>query len=167
VEEGEGSKWKRVKTVSARALREWVEESEESNWKKAKRVSGSEEEEFSDRLTKVCNDKHNKSLSSPNRPIIRRIRCTDYVARMWKMGNAYIWLRKLTELKIQQTKQTLWPESASELYLPSDRCLSAKLVRTFAERECHVVSVTDPYVRILGFLDRSRYFSFLVAPQLY
>jgi hypothetical protein len=24
---------------------------------------------------------------------------------------------------------------------------------------CHVVSVTDPYVRILGFLDRSRYFS--------
>jgi hypothetical protein len=25
--------------------------------------------------------------------------------------------------------------------------------------ECHVVSVTDPYGRILGFLDRSRYFS--------
>jgi hypothetical protein len=24
---------------------------------------------------------------------------------------------------------------------------------------CHVVSVTDPYGRILGFLDRSRYFS--------
>jgi hypothetical protein len=29
----------------------------------------------------------------------------------------------------------------------------------FADRECHVVNVTDPYARILGFLDRSRYFS--------
>jgi hypothetical protein len=30
-----------------------------------------------------------------------------------------------------------------------------------------MVSVTDPYCRILGFLDRSRYFFFQVAPQLY
>jgi hypothetical protein len=29
----------------------------------------------------------------------------------------------------------------------------------FADRGYHVVSVTDPYGRILGFLDRSRYFS--------
>jgi hypothetical protein len=35
------------------------------------------------------------------------------------------------------------------------------------DRGCHVVSVTDPYGRILGFLDRSRYFFFQVAPQLY
>jgi hypothetical protein len=41
------------------------------------------------------------------------------------------------------------------------RCLSTnlKLVPTFADRGCHVVSVTDPYGRILWFLDRSRYFS--------
>jgi hypothetical protein len=57
-------------------------------------------------------------------------------------------------------KQTLWPESASELYRPSDHRLSAKLVSTFADRECHVVNTTDPYGRILDFLDRSRYFSF-------
>jgi hypothetical protein len=38
--------------------------------------------------------------------------------------------------------------------------LSAKLVPTFADRGCHVVSVTYHYGRILGFLDRSRYFSF-------
>jgi hypothetical protein len=56
-------------------------------------------------------------------------------------------------------KQTPWSESASELYRPSDRRLSAKLVSTFADRGCHVVSVTDPYGRILDFLDRSRYFS--------
>jgi hypothetical protein len=30
-----------------------------------------------------------------------------------------------------------------------------------------VVSVTNPYGRILGFLDRSRYYFFQVAPQLY
>jgi hypothetical protein len=56
---------------------------------------------------------------------------------------------------------------ASELYRPSDRHLPAKLVPSFADRGCHVVSVTDPYGRILNFLDRSRYFLFQVAPQLY
>jgi hypothetical protein len=45
--------------------------------------------------------------------------------------------------------------------------LSAKLVPTFADRWCHMVIVTDPYGRILGFLDRSRYFFFQVAPQLF
>jgi hypothetical protein len=55
--------------------------------------------------------------------------------------------------------QTPWPESTSEIYRPTDRRLSAKLVPTFADRGCHVVSVTDPYGFILGFLDRSRYFS--------
>jgi hypothetical protein len=43
----------------------------------------------------------------------------------------------------------------------------AKLVPTFANRGCHMVSVTDPSGRILGFLDQSRYFFFQVAPQLY
>jgi hypothetical protein len=60
-----------------------------------------------------------------------------------------------------------WPESTSELYRPSDRGLSAKLIPTFMDRECHVVSLTDPYGRILDFLDLSRYFFFQVAPHLY
>jgi hypothetical protein len=63
-------------------------------------------------------------------------------------------------LQNKQQKQTPWSESASELYRPSDRSLSAKIVPIFADRGCHVVSMTDPYGRILGFLDRSRYFSF-------
>jgi hypothetical protein len=58
------------------------------------------------------------------------------------------------------------PESASELYRPSGRRLSAKLVPTTAYRGCHVVSAKDPYGRIVAFIDRSRYF-FQVAPQLY
>jgi hypothetical protein len=41
----------------------------------------------------------------------------------------------------------------SEPYRPSDRRLSAKLVPTFADRGCRVVSATDPHGRILGFLD--------------
>jgi hypothetical protein len=40
-------------------------------------------------------------------------------------------------------------------------------VPTFANRGCRVNSVTDPYGHILGFLDRSRYCFFQVAPQLY
>jgi CBS-domain-containing membrane protein len=49
----------------------------------------------------------------------------------------------------------------------SDRRLSAKLLPTFTDRRCHVVYVMDTYGHILGFLDRSRYFFFQVAPQLY
>jgi hypothetical protein len=66
-----------------------------------------------------------------------------------------------------KTKQTPWPESASELYRPSDRRLSAKLLQTFADRRCHMASVTDPNGRIIGFQKRSRYFFFQIAPQLY
>jgi hypothetical protein len=60
-----------------------------------------------------------------------------------------------------------WPESASELHRPSDRRLSAKLAPNFADKLCNVVSVTDPHGYILGFVDRSRYFLFQVAPRLY
>jgi hypothetical protein len=45
--------------------------------------------------------------------------------------------------------------------------MSAKLVSTFADKGCHVVSATDPHGRILGFLGRSRYYFFQVAPELY
>jgi hypothetical protein len=54
-----------------------------------------------------------------------------------------------------------WPESESELYLSSDNRLSEKWVPNFEDKGCHVVSVKDPYGRILGFLDLSRYFGSL------
>jgi hypothetical protein len=68
--------------------------------------------------------------------------------------------------RIFSTKKTPWPDSATELcvYRPSNRRLSAKFVPTFADR---VVNVTDPYGRILAFLDRSCYLFFRLAPQLY
>jgi hypothetical protein len=64
-------------------------------------------------------------------------------------------------------EKTPWPETTIELNRPSYRSLSARLVPTLADIECHVVSVTDPYGSIFGFLDRSSYFFFQVAPQLY
>jgi hypothetical protein len=67
---------------------------------------------------------------------------------------------------LKENKQTSWPESVSELYQPVDHRLSAKLVPTSADRGCRVVSAADPNSRILGFLDRSRYFFFQVSPQL-
>jgi hypothetical protein len=48
--------------------------------------------------------------------------------------------------------KTRWPESASELYRPNDRRLSATLVPNLVDRWCHIVSVTDPFGRILCLL---------------
>jgi hypothetical protein len=62
-------------------------------------------------------------------------------------------------------KQAPWSEFASELYRSSDRRLLAKSVPTFADRGFHMIGATDPYGRILEFLDRSRYFFFPVAPS--
>jgi hypothetical protein len=46
--------------------------------------------------------------------------------------------------------------------MPTERpqLVGEVIANFFADRGCHVVIVTDPYGRILGFLDRSRYFSF-------
>jgi hypothetical protein len=74
--------------------------------------------------------------------------------------------RRINVASILKLK-TPWPESARQLYRLSDRRLSAKLAPNFTYRGFHVVSVTDPYDRIFGFLDRSRYIFFKVAPQLY
>jgi hypothetical protein len=68
-------------------------------------------------------------------------------------------------MDITGTNSVAW---VRERTIPTERpLLFAKLVPTFADRGCHVVSVTDPYGRNFGFLDRSRYFFFQVAPQLY
>jgi ribosomal protein S14 len=70
-------------------------------------------------------------------------------------------------IQTKRNKQTPRPESASELYRPSDRRLSAKLVTTFAYRGVlrgQRDGSPRPYSR---FLDRSRYCFFQVAPQLY
>jgi hypothetical protein len=47
----------------------------------------------------------------------------------------------------------------SEISLDEISASSTNLVPTFADGGCHVVSVTNPYSRILCFLDQSRYFS--------
>jgi hypothetical protein len=73
----------------------------------------------------------------------------------------------LCRLLVKKTKLNSVASVRSELYRPNDHRLSAKLLPTLAVRRCHVVSVTDLYGRILGFLHRSRYFFFQVAPQLY
>jgi hypothetical protein len=62
-------------------------------------------------------------------------------------------VRKSSEYKPVRTnnkqQRTPWSESASELYRQSDRCFSEKLMPTFADRECHVASMTflRPYSR--------------------
>jgi hypothetical protein len=52
--------------------------------------------------------------------------------------------------------------------IPTERpSLVGEVSTKFAYRGCQVVSVTNPYGSNLGFLDRSSYFLFQVAPQLY
>jgi hypothetical protein len=47
-----------------------------------------------------------------------------------------------------------------EWTIPTERPpLVGEVIANFADRGCHVVRVTDTYGRILGFLDRIRYFS--------
>jgi hypothetical protein len=45
--------------------------------------------------------------------------------------------------------------------------LDGDVSANFCDVRCDVVSVTDPYIRILEFLDRSRYFVLQEAPQLH
>jgi hypothetical protein len=75
--------------------------------------------------------------------------------------------KPLMEQQNSLTYTTTKQNNSGALVRQSDRRLSAKLVPTFADRGCRVVSATDPHGRIIGFLDRSRYFSIQVASQLY
>jgi hypothetical protein len=63
-------------------------------------------------------------------------------------------------------KKTPWSESASELYRLSNRRLSMKWLPIFADKGCHLVSVTDPYGRI-QFSRQEPLLFYQVAPQLY
>jgi hypothetical protein len=73
----------------------------------------------------------------------------------------------LLKLKKKTTKLHGLSPQANYTDRLSDRRLSAKLVRTLADRGCRVVSATVPPQSFnFGFLDRSRYFSIQEAPQL-
>jgi hypothetical protein len=73
----------------------------------------------------------------------------------------------IKETKNKQTNKLRGLSTKANYTDRANRRLSAKLVPTFVDRGCGVVSATDPPGRNLGFLDRSRYYLFPVAPQLY
>jgi hypothetical protein len=109
------------------------------------------------------------SLPSPSLIILNILVCQAVARQRYRnksLYNCHCYVTATQRNNIPK-KKTLWPEFESELYRPSDRPLSAKLVPTFAARWCHVVRVADPYGRILRFLDRSRYFFFQVAIHFY
>jgi hypothetical protein len=68
-------------------------------------------------------------------------------------------------IKQKQTNSVTW---FRERTIPTEQPpLVGEVGANFYDRGCHVVSVTDSCGRILGFLDRSHYFFFQVAPQLH
>jgi hypothetical protein len=66
----------------------------------------------------------------------------------------------------KQTNKLRGFSPQSELYRPSNRRLSAKLVATLADRGCRVVSATNPHGREFRFSRPEPLLSFQVAPQL-
>jgi hypothetical protein len=64
-------------------------------------------------------------------------------------------IETFTDFLAAKTKKKLHGLSPRANY--TDRVTA--VCQRFADRGCHVVSVTDLYDRILGFIDRSRYFS--------
>jgi hypothetical protein len=73
-------------------------------------------------------------------------------------------LKHKGQLTFYQTTEELRGLSPRANY--TDRTIGEVSANSFADRWCHVVSVTDPYGRIFGFVDRIRYCLFQVAPQL-
>jgi hypothetical protein len=63
-------------------------------------------------------------------PFILDVRFIKSISAITKYNRAF---RHCNIYKTKET-QTPWPEPASELYRLIDRCLSAKLVPTFADR---------------------------------
>jgi hypothetical protein len=64
---------------------------------------------------------------------------------MYELKTSFVENKQEWYILLYFIKKTPWSESANELYRPSDSRLSAKRLPTFADRGCHVVSVTDPY----------------------
>jgi hypothetical protein len=91
--------------------------------------------------------------------------CGQWVSRGQRDGSLWLYSRfPRPEVHILKTP---WRESSSEICRPSDRRLSEKLVPTFADRGCRVVSVTNSYGRILGFLGRKSIFSIIMIQYHY
>jgi hypothetical protein len=65
--------------------------------------------------------------------------------------------------------KNLWSvkKKTSVAFLHKQTIPTERPLPTFADRGCSVASATDPHGRIIGFLDRSRYYFFQVVPQLY
>jgi hypothetical protein len=73
------------------------------------------------------------------------------------ISQLYIFLYDKHHWTYKKKNSMVWVHQRT---IPTERLpLVGEVITKFADRGCYVVSVTDPYGRILGFLDRSRYFS--------
>jgi hypothetical protein len=86
---------------------------------------------------------------------------------MWFSPNSWYYM-PLVSKHFPLAQKKLRGLSPRANYTWSRDCgLSTKLVPTFTDRGRRMVSTTNPHGRILRFIDRSRCFSFQVAPQMY
>jgi hypothetical protein len=100
-----------------------------------------------------CKRQSNGAISDKHTPFV----CKSFFGRPHCELKEHVW-SKVCRFRACRTP---WSESANELYQSSDHRLSAKIVPVCPDRGCDVVSVSDPYGRILDFLDRRRSLSVL------
>jgi hypothetical protein len=111
--------------------------------------------QFSNRLSRLL---HLKATIHPSHSTLTSFIHNYYsylnICALYSRG---LYRRNLSYPVQTKNKKTPIPQSASELYRPIDRHLSEVCANLCG---CCVVSATDPYGRIIGFLDRNRYFFF-------
>jgi hypothetical protein len=98
--------------------------------------------------------------------LTRKVHRTSQISphRIFNFLNVYVYHKRAFEevvvtkmLIILKLNSMVW---VRERTIPTERPpLVSEVIANFCGWRCHVVSVTDSYGRILGFLDRSRYFS--------
>jgi hypothetical protein len=75
-----------------------------------------------------------------NKTLISQLSVVDHITKHWRkvkhiLSASHVYVMPIISTSVYgHKKKTTWPESASELYRPSDRRLSAKLVSTFGVR---------------------------------
>jgi hypothetical protein len=96
--------------------------------------------------------------------LVRGVRCMKFIPYL-NIPLSCSFSHKVDYFSLVRSKENIF-HMHSMTYLSSDRRLSAKLMPTFADRGCHVVSAANLHGLNFDFLDRSRYYFFQVSPQM-
>jgi hypothetical protein len=112
----------------------------------------------------ICNPNSNSLIHNPARTRSRIRERQEKDRNSVRQLHITHLLKDSADLKLKLNFEAL----VRQRTIPAQRSpLFGEVSAKYAYRGCHMSCATDPYGHILGFLDRSRYFFFQVAFQLY